>query len=321
MEAGATPVIVIVAHRSARHLPACLDSLARSEPDPPPVIVVDNACPERSGHAAAGHPRVEAVVASPRNRGFADGANRGIAEALRRGHREVLLLNPDTRPCPGWLAALRAAAEDDPDAGILGALLLDEDGERLETDQARALYPYFGTEHELPSGPIAVTSVIGAAMWIRGAVIDAIGGLDPLYFLYGEEIDYCRRASAAGFGVLLVPGARVVHLPKGSQPARRHRWRTRWLKVRNDAVVLLKRPTAPLRVGVLDLPVFLARRVASDVAAGAWIDALLRVLTLPELLLSLGAIARSRARERTGPAHLPATVPATVVGASLDSPG
>ena len=302
------PTVLIVAFRSRWCLPACLDALARTEGGPPRVLVVENGCPERSGDGLEGrYPRLE-VLRLPRNLGFAGGANEGLRRILTGGADEVILLNPDTLPDPGWLAGLSGAAAARPDAGILGSLLMDAEGERPERLQGELLARAgrLGTDGAAPPAgdPFDLPTLIGAAMWVRGAVWRTVGGFDPLFFVYGEETDLLARASHRGFRIVLAPGSRVRHLAQGSSRTTLQRARVRWWLVRNDGLLLLKRPHLSLRTGVLDLPFRLLRRAGADLLEGRLLDLLFRALSLPVLLALLPAISRSRRGEAAGPAHL-----------------
>ncbi|MDW8184270.1 MAG: glycosyltransferase family 2 protein [Anaerolineae bacterium] len=239
-----TPLVsvILVTYNTRDLLARCLESLpAALEGIPYEVWVVDNASTDDTiPWLRAQHPEVH-VLANPTNRGFAAANNQAMAQA--RG-RYFLLLNTDTLPQPGSLAALVDYLEHHPEVGIAGSSLLNPDG----TPQGCAAdFPTLGTELLLLLGPIGhrllgshfpfhppaeaprrVDWVSGACLLIRREVVEAIGGLDEGYFVYGEEVDWCWRAWQAGWEVAVVPQARVIHL--GSATARRmDGLRRRWL--------------------------------------------------------------------------------------------
>jgi GT2 family glycosyltransferase len=170
-------------------------------------------------------------MALDRNVGYAAGNNAAIAEALRSDHppRYVLLLNPDTVPRPGAVAALVQFLDDHPGVGIAGSRLEDADG----TPQ-RSAFQFPTVLGELEDGlRLGVCSrllrqwavappppeeagpcdwVAGASLIVRREVFEVVGLLDEEYFLYFEEVDFCRRARAAGWPCWYVPASRVVHL-------------------------------------------------------------------------------------------------------------
>jgi GT2 family glycosyltransferase len=143
--------------------------------------------------------------------------------------RYVLLLNPDTIVRPGALRELFAFMEDRPDVGIAGSRLEGPDG----TPQRSAfrfpsilgeleggvrlgllsrLLSRWVVAPEVPEVPGATDWVSGACMIVRGAVFEEIGLMDEGYFMYYEEVDFCRRARRASWPCWYVPMARVVHL-------------------------------------------------------------------------------------------------------------
>ena len=234
-------LIVIVNYRTASLTTDCLRSLApelAALPDTR-VVVTDNA----SGDDSVA--RLDAAIRDnhwhawcelmplPRNGGFAYGNNEGIRPALQSNDppQYVLLLNPDTVVRPGAIRALLEFMDARPDVGIAGSRLEDPDG----TPQRSAFrFPSVASELEegmrlgvvskllsrrivappVPQGsdPVPTDWVAGASMIIRKAVFDAIGLMDERYFMYFEEVDFCRRANSAGFPCWYVPASRVVHL-------------------------------------------------------------------------------------------------------------
>lgn len=232
-------LVVVVNYRSAGLAIDCLASLAPEVAGRPGarVVVADNA----SGDDSV--PRLEAAIRDrgwrgwaavlplPRNGGFAYGNNEAIRPALRGidPPAYVWLLNPDTIVRPGALAALVDLLEARPDIGLAGSRLEDPDG----TPQRSAFrFPSvlgeldaglrFGPVTKLvarrviapPVPPSAgpVDWVAGASLMVRREVFDAAGLLDDGYFMYYEEVDFCRRAGRAGWPCWYVPGSRVVHL-------------------------------------------------------------------------------------------------------------
>jgi GT2 family glycosyltransferase len=165
------------------------------------------------------------------NSGFAAANNRGL-EATRAPF--VLLLNPDAELQDGALKALEQTAHANPRAGIVGALVLDADGSVQADSYGR--FPSLLTQSGLhlrrilerlrgratgllktPDSTRLVDWVTGAAMLVRRSAIAEVGPLDEGFFLYYEDIDWCRRMHLRGWKVLLEPTARVVHQRGGSE--------------------------------------------------------------------------------------------------------
>jgi GT2 family glycosyltransferase len=215
--------VVVVNWNAGAALGRCLASLAAEGGRGVEVIVVDNASTDGST-AAAGAWAWTRVVASEANLGFARGANAGADAAAG----DVLVfLNPDAEVEPGALGTLVRALESVPRAGIAGGGLVDERG-RWQPGAAR-----FGVVAHLlldtTLGRLAgrgrrdvhvVDWVYGTFMAVRRDLFEQLGGFDPSYFLYGEDLDLCHRAAAAGWRTLHVPAARARHARNVSATAR-----------------------------------------------------------------------------------------------------
>ena len=133
-----------------------------------------------------------------------------------------LLLNEDSELRPGAVAALLEALRADPRAGAAGAMLLDPEGVgpalRLATPRGRRLArlgalpaPRTGHRERRRAGTREVGWVQSAAMLVRREAASAVGYLDPAFFVYSDETDFCKRLHDAGWRILHVPGAEVVH--------------------------------------------------------------------------------------------------------------
>lgn len=231
-------LVVIVNYRTARLTVDCLESLAPEVgPASARVVVTDNASGD--GSVAVLNRAVESngwadwasVAPLGRNGGFAFGNNAAIRPALRSADppRYVLLLNPDTVVRPGALKALVDFMDGRPAVGIAGSRLEGPDGSpqfsafrfpsvfsELEGGLRLGLVTRLLSRWRMapPISEVASPTpcVAGASMMIRREVFDAVGLLDEGYFMYFEEIDFCRRALRAGWPCWYVPESRVVHL-------------------------------------------------------------------------------------------------------------
>lgn len=204
------------------------------------VWVVDNASTDGSAAMLRrDFPDVQ-LIASDRNLGFAAGNNTALRalgfadENSSKGElpAAVLLLNPDTELHPGALPILFNFFKENPRAGVAGARLVYGDGSfqhsafafpglwqlaiellplprRLFESRLNGRYPRLLYE----SGrPFRVGHPLGAAMGVRREAIEQVGLLDEQYHMYVEEIDWCKRITAAGWEVYCVPAATVTHL-------------------------------------------------------------------------------------------------------------
>ncbi len=214
--------IIIVAHDSGELLLNAVGSAA-AEVGEARTWVVD--AESRDGSLAAVAQRYPGVHILPvRNDGFSAGNNRGI-EAT--SGRYVMLLNPDAWVHAGSVAALVAAMEATPDAGIIAPLVRNPDGTMQAGSYGRfptlAVRAHIGIQRlfcrlvgaaDAPTPPTerrAVDWVTGAAMLVRREAITVAGPMDEAFFLYYEDIDWCHRMWDRGWRVLLEPTATVTH--------------------------------------------------------------------------------------------------------------
>jgi len=186
---------------------ACLKSLRGL-----PTICVDNGSTDGTQAAVRDRfPDVE-LVETGENLGYAGGNNAGIRHALDRGADWVLLLNNDAVAEPGIAAALERAAEARPDAGLLACQVLHPDG-TVQYGGARVRLWGYGRGHPL-SALVDTDRADGAAMAASREAVERAGPLDEELFAYVEDVEWSLRIRRAGFAVVFVPDARVVH--KGS---------------------------------------------------------------------------------------------------------
>jgi GT2 family glycosyltransferase len=227
--------VVIVSHNCVHALINCLTALEREgaalDLD---VLVVDNA--SRDGSVAAVATRFPWVrlLANRRNVGFASAVNQAL-RAARPG--DVLLLNPDTIVPPGALEAALARLEASPDVGVLSCKLVRADGsfdhacKRGFPTVGSALYYFVGLSRLLPRSrrfaqytaghldpdtPGYVDAVSGAFMLVRGQAMREVGLMDERYWLYAEDLDWCRRFWEHGWRILYWPEIKVLHVKGAS---------------------------------------------------------------------------------------------------------
>lgn len=171
------------------------------------------------------------VLPLDHNGGFAFGNNAGIRVALASpiGCDYLFLLNPDTLVRPNAIKALISFMDRHPEVGIAGSLLENVEGgvecsahkfhsplsELLEGARLGVLDQVLSSHLVTP--PLRDEAhlcdwVSGASMIVRREVFEDIGFLDEGYFLYYEEVDFCRRATMAGWNIWYVPDSKVMHL-------------------------------------------------------------------------------------------------------------
>lgn len=232
-------LVVVVNYRVAELCIQALESLEDQLPgnERCRVVVVDNASGDDSDDAIEaaikerGWTEWARLVRSPDNGGYAAGNNVAILPALSSEDPPdyVLLLNPDTIARSGAIEALWEFLEQHPEVGIAGSRLEDADGtqhhsryrfpslrseidDRLGLGFVTRLFENHRIAPPLINETHPIDWVAGASMLIRRAVFESVGSLDPGYFLYFEEVDFCLRARRAGWSCWYVVESRVAHL-------------------------------------------------------------------------------------------------------------
>ena len=185
----------------------------------PHVVVIDNASDDQVAVSAADN---VTVVRNRENRGVAAGRNQGVD----LGNAPfILLLDSDAELSPGCAAALVAALDADPDAGLAAPVFVGQPAEASagrEPSIARKLARGLGltasygrTDHDDAAREWPVDFAIGACQLIRRDAWNAVGGLDESFFYGPEDLDFCLRLRDHGFHVIQTAAAACHH------PARR----------------------------------------------------------------------------------------------------
>jgi hypothetical protein len=237
--------IVVVSWNGREVLADCLASIERellgradAERLSFETIVVDNGSSDGSAELVRSRFAWAQLVALPENRGFAAGNNVGLR--LAKG-RHAVLLNSDTVVQPGALERCVRFLDANPRVGVVGPQLLNPDGSRQNSIHN---YPSLATEwlpkgllerlfpRRFPSkrfehaGPIEVEAVLGACLCVRREVLEQVGLVPEDYFLFLEETDWCLRIAAAGWRIVHLPDARIVHV-HGASSKKVIPWQTR----------------------------------------------------------------------------------------------
>lgn len=225
--------VVVVSYNVRALLLRCLASIAHL---PCEVVVVENASTDGSGEAVREQfPNVR-LVELDRNLGFGAANNVGI-EMVARSY--ILLLNPDAWPVGDAVDRLVHYAASHPRTGAVGPRLLNVDGTtqqsvrgyptrwRLATEylflrwfapRTNLLNAFYAANFDHRSER-AAEFLVGAALMLRREAVQEVGGFDPEFFMYNEEVDLCYRLRRAGWSVDFYPGAEFIHVGRGSSDA------------------------------------------------------------------------------------------------------
>ena len=222
--------VIIVNYNVKDYLLQCLRSLNASVGSiTTEVIVVDN--DSHDGSVDELQPLFPSVrwIALDENIGFGRANNVGLEHA---SGRYVLYLNPDTIIGADTLSVMCRFLDEHPKTGIAGCKVLNPDGSFQVACRRGLPTPWvsfcklFGLQRLFPSSKLfagynltylpvdatyAVEALIGALMVGRTELMRALGGFDPAFFMYGEDIDLCYRVQQAGFDVTYVHTTSIVH--------------------------------------------------------------------------------------------------------------
>ena len=214
--------VIVVSWNVRELLRGCLAALpAATAGIESETVVVDNASTDGSPQMVAEDFPQVTLLRNEANLGFARANNRGLAAAQGR---YCALLNSDTVPAPGSLAAMVAFMDARPAAAAASPRLVRPDGAPQPFaygDDPTPLYlarraagRKMGRDlHDWSApAPVRVGWVSGACMVVRRAAVDQVGGLDEAMFMYFEDNDWCRRMRLRGWEIWYNPQVAVTHI-------------------------------------------------------------------------------------------------------------
>ena len=221
--------VVIVAWNAKQYLEVCLESLEKAPPRRSmETLVVDNASADGTAEMVETRFPWVKLIKSPENLGFAKGNNVAIRQCQGR---YIALVNPDVIVLPGCLDALADFLDQNPKAGNVGPRVFEPD---MSFQSSCRRFPtlwnnfcdatglatrfknsrFFAGEHMFyfpHDRTLRVDVLVGCFSFIRRETFEAVGLLDEKMFMYGDDVDWCRRCWKAGWEVVFFPGARAIH--------------------------------------------------------------------------------------------------------------
>ena len=221
-----TPVaLVTVAFHSEELLPPFLDSVGPGIP----VVVVNNVPGDPSIVAAVGDRANVRLLEAGSNLGYGKGMNLGAANA--DDSEWLLLSNPDLSFSEGAVDELLRVANESPNVGVVGPLILTPSGEiypsarrlpSLRNGVGHAVFSPFWrgnpwtaaylADRENPPRQREAGWLSGACLLVRRDAFDEIGGFDDKFFMYFEDVDLCARIARTGRRIIYAPSAAVTHI-------------------------------------------------------------------------------------------------------------
>ncbi len=226
--------IIIVNWNTKDLLRGCIASILAETMVPHEIIVIDNASSDGSAAMAAAEFARVRLIANTVNLGFAAANNQGLAMAQGE---HVLLLNPDTVVLDHAIDRMVAWLGARPDVGCVGCQVLESPGVIQQTcfadpTPANLAITELGLMRLARWLPIfgrpwyrgwdrrserRVDVVSGMFMLVPRPVLTAVGPLDPAFFVYAEEADWCRRIRKAGYTCVFAPYGQILHLDGGGK--------------------------------------------------------------------------------------------------------
>jgi GT2 family glycosyltransferase len=227
--------IIIVNWNTKTFLENCLNSIFKKNKNLDyEIIVVDNDSKDSSKDylSKIKNEKIKVII-NERNLGFAKANNLALKEA--KGEY-LLFLNPDTEFLEDSLEKIINFMEENKDCGIMGVNLIDKDN---KTQLSVRNFPTLSSQilillkihHLFPNlKPLAnyflydfdytkkqeVNQVMGAFLVTKREIIKKIGGFDENFFLWFEEVDFCKRVKEAGFKIIYNPSIKVKHYGSSS---------------------------------------------------------------------------------------------------------
>ena len=172
------------------------------------------------------------LIRNKDNKGFGTATNQGLR--IAKG-RFSLLLNSDTLCHGDVLAQSMYYMDSNPEVGMMGCKVLNEDGSTQMTGSRfptffnlslqtlglnRLSFPRWFQRYQMldwdRNDEREVEVISGCYLMVRKEVLDTVGLLDESFFLYGEETDWCRRCTDAGWSLKFAPVGEITHYGSGS---------------------------------------------------------------------------------------------------------
>jgi len=209
--------VVVLTCNGREHLEECISSLREQTYPRVEIILVDNGSRDGSAdYVRERFPKGVTIIELPENIGYTGGNNAGI----RSAHGEYLaFLNDDTRADPIWLEEMYAALRKDPRRGMAAGKILfyydpeiiDNVGHLIYRDGTFRGRGRLEKDHGQYDRVEEVLAPSGCAFMVRADILDEVGGFDDDFFIYGDDADLSLRVRLAGWSVVYVPPARILH--------------------------------------------------------------------------------------------------------------
>jgi GT2 family glycosyltransferase len=233
--------LMILNYNGQKWLSPLYESIRRNGYPNIRIYLVDNHSNDTSVESTLrDHPDVT-VIRTPQNLGYVMAYNLAMTRAFADGCDWVIWANNDVLLEPGCLEELAKAAQSDPAIGVLGPAFLSWDSDEPNYCMKGKFPELIPAMQARSSMPVAVDWVEGSFLMVHRRIVETVGPLDPCFFIFWEEAEFCRRVRFSGKRVVLVPSARVRHYGGAFSEGRRDT-RREWLHSRNYYIYELVDP-------------------------------------------------------------------------------
>ncbi len=216
MQASERPIgVLILNHNGRQWLPPLFHSIRRNGCQSVRIYLIDNCSTDGSVESTLrDHPDVT-VIRMPMNLGYCMAYNLAMPHAFAHGCEWVIWANNDILLEPGCLMDLAKAVQSDPAIGVAGPAFLCWDSEEPNYYMKGKNPALISAMKARSSRPVDVDWVEGSFLMVSRDTVEKSGPLDPCFFAFWEEAEFCRRVRYSGKRVVLVPGAWVRHYGGG----------------------------------------------------------------------------------------------------------
>lgn len=218
--------VIVVTYNGNRWIEKCFDSLTNSS-IPLKVLAIDNASSDNTPEKIkAGYPAVE-LIETGENLGFGKANNIGLLQAKKNNADYVFLLNQDAWIETDTIEKLINISQKKPEFGILSPMHMNGEGLALDISFSHYISPaacpnLFSDIFTSNTNDIYEANFVNAAAWLlTRKCIDVVGGFDPIFPHYGEDVDYVNRCLFHGFKLGISPKTRICH-DRNYKPAATH---------------------------------------------------------------------------------------------------
>jgi N-acetylglucosaminyl-diphospho-decaprenol L-rhamnosyltransferase len=244
--------LMILNYNGKQWLPPLFESVRHNGYPNIRIYLVDNCSSDGSiEFILDGQPDVT-VIRMPKNIGYGMAYNLAMPHAFADGCNWVIWANNDILLEPNCLSELMHVVQSDPNIGVAGPAFLSWDSDEPNYYMKGMYSHLIPAMQERSSIPVDVDWVEGSLLMVSRSTIDAVGSLDPHFFAYWEEAEFCRRVRYSGRRVVLVPSARARHYGGMSFSKESVKTMGDWLKARNYHIYKLTDPSRSFARNLVD---------------------------------------------------------------------